>query len=204
MAAPTEGDITRLLRLLAEKREHGKQGNDPEIQARATARLFEAGYHELHRLAMSMMRHERPGHTLQATALVNEAYVNLIGDAPIEWESRAHFLGIAASAMRRVLVVHARRRSAEKRGGGWQKITLDENVQLAGRSEVEILEIDRILSRLAKIDPRAAHVVEMRVFGGLRVKEIAEVLDVSERTVRGDWRIGAAWLGRELRGSSTS
>ncbi len=192
MGERAEGDITRILRVLAEK-----EGD----QATATARLFQAAYGELHRLATAMMRNERPGHTLQTTALVNEAYLRLVGNAPVAWQSRAQFFAIVASAMRRVLVEHARRRSAEKRGGGWKKITLDGNVQLAGRSDLDILDLDLTLCRFAEIDPRAARVVEMRVFGGLREKEIAEILGVSERTVRGDWRMAAMWLGREMRGS---
>ena len=148
------------------------------------------------------MRNERQDHTLQTPALVNEAYLRLVGDTPVDWQSRAHFFGIVASAMRRVLVEHARRRSAEKRGGGWKKITLDERLLVAGRSELDILELDRILTRFAQIDPRAARVVELRVFGGFKEKEIAEVLGVSERTVRGDWRVGAMWLSRGLGGSS--
>ena len=191
MSGSAEGEVTRILRLLAV---------DPEDQAGATERLFEAAYRELRELAAALMRRERGDHTLQATALVNEAYLRLVGDAPIEWQSRAHFFGIVASAMRRVLVEHARRRSAEKRGGGWEKIAFDERFHLAGRSELEILELDRILTRFAEVDPRAARVVELRIFGGLREPEIAGVLGVSERTVRGDWRVAAMWLARELGG----
>jgi RNA polymerase sigma factor (TIGR02999 family) len=193
MAEAAEGEVTRILRVLA-----GHQGDPVD----ATGRLFEVAYQELRRLAASLMKSERRDHTLQATALVNEAYLRLLGDAPVNWQNRAHFYGVVASAMRRVLVEHARRRSAEKRGGDWEKITLDERLHLAGRSELEILELDRILARFAEIDPRGARVVEMRVFGGLREKEIAEVLGVSERTVRGDWRVAAMWLTRELGGGS--
>lgn len=187
-----EGEVTRILQSLAK---------NPPDTGDLTDRLFKVSYKELRRLAASMMRRERGDHTLQATALVNEAYLRLVGDAPIEWQNRAHFYGIVASAMRRVLVEHARRRSADKRGGGWEKIELDEKLQLAGRSELEILDLDRILTRFAEIDPRAARVVELRVFGSLTEKEIAEVLGVSERTVRGDWRVAAMWLSRELGGS---
>ena len=193
MRESPEGSITRILQSLVDRR-----GD----QAAATERLFDAAYQELRHVAAALMRNERRDHTLQATALVNEAYLRLIGDAPIEWQNRAHFFGVVASAMRRVLVEHARRRSAQKRGGGWERITLDERLDLAGHSELEILELDRILTRFAEIDPRAAHVVELRVFGGLREKEIAEILGVSERTVRGDWRVAAMWLSRELGGSS--
>ena len=193
MSEFAEGEVTRILRNLAKG-----QGD----QADATDRLFEAAYQELHRLAAALMGNERQDHTLQATALVNEAYLRLIGDAPVEWQSRAHFFGIVASAMRRVLVEHARRRSAEKRGGGWEKVTLDEKLHLAGGSELDILELDRTLTRYAEIDPRAARVVELRVFGGFKEKEIAEILGISERTVRGDWRVAAMWLTHELGGGS--
>ena len=191
---PAEGEITRILKDLA-----GKQGD----QEAATERLFEVAYAELRRLASALMRNERPDHTLQATALVNEAYLRLVGGAPVDWQSRAHFFGVVASAMRRVLVDHARRRSAEKRGGGRERIALDENLDLAGRSELEILELERVLTQFAEIDGRAARVVELRVFGGLREKDIAEILGVSERTVRGDWRVAAMWLAREMWGRST-
>ncbi len=193
MSGPVEGEVTRILRVLA-----GSPGN----QRAATERLFEVAYQELRRLAAAVMRNERRDHTLQPTALVNEAYLRLVGDAPVEWQSRAHFYGIVASAMRRILVQHARRRSADKRGGGWRKVTLDERTNLAGRSELDVLELDRALTRFAEIDPRAAQVVELRVFGGLKEQEIAELLAVSERTVRGDWRVAAMWLARELWGQA--
>ena len=193
MSEPVEGEVSRILKSLA------TQKGDQEG---AAARLFEAAYQELRRLAAGLMRNERQDHTLQTTALVNEAYLRLVGDTPVDWQSRAHFFGIVASAMRRVLVEHARRHSAEKRGGGWEKITLDEKLNLAGSSELDILELDRILTRFAQIDPRATRVVELRVFGGVREKEIAEALGISERTVRGDWRVAAMWLSRELWGRS--
>jgi len=193
MSEPVEGEVSRILKSLA-----AQKGD----QEGAAAHLFEAAYQELRRLAAGLMRNERQDHTLQTTALVNEAYLRLVGDTPVDWQSRAHFFGIVASAMRRVLVEHARRRSAEKRGGGWEKITLVENLNLAGSSELDILELDRTLTRFAQIDPRAARVVELRVFGGFKEKEIAEVLGVSERTVRGDWRVAAMWLSRELGGGS--
>lgn len=195
MAGLPEGDVTRILRALTER--GGDRGRD-EDRADATDRLFEAAYRELRRLAASLMRDERRDHTLQTTALVNEAYLRLVGDAPIAWQNRAHFFGIVGSAMRRILVEHARRRSAGKRGGGWKKIALDENLRLDGRSDVEILELDRILIQLAAMDARCARVAELRVFGGLKEREIAEVLGVSERTVQGEWRVAAMWLRREL------
>jgi RNA polymerase sigma factor (TIGR02999 family) len=193
MSESGEGEVTRILRELAES---------PEDRAAATERLFAVAYRELHHLAAALMKNERADHTLQTTALVNEAYVRLVGGAPVEWKSRAHFFGIATTAMRRVLVDHARRPSAEKREGGWEKIGLDENLEVGGRSEMEILELDRVLTQFAEIDSRAARVVELRVFGGLKEREVAEILGVSERTVRGDWRVASMWLARELWGRS--
>ena len=189
MGEPVEGEVTRILRILS--------GNEAD-RAKATDRLFEVTFSELRRLAASLMRKERSDHTLQATALVNEAYIRLVGSEPLDWQGRAHFYGTAAAAMRRVLVEHARRRSAEKRGGGWEKIELSEKLQLAGRSDWEILDLDQTLTRFAGVDPRAARVVELRVFGGFREKEIAKILGVSERTARCDWRVAAMWLSREL------
>lgn len=193
MSESTEGEVTQILRRLAEGREDRGQ---------ATDRLFDAAYRELRQLASSLMRNERQDHTLQPTALVSEAYLRLVGDVPVDWQSRAHFFGIVASAMRRVLVEHARRHAAEKRGGGRVKISLDENLLLGGRSDWETLDLDDTLTRFAEIDPRGARVVELRVFGGFREKEIAEILGVSERTVRSDWRVAAMWLSRELGGGS--
>ena len=183
-----EGEVSRILRNLS----------DSTGQEEAAAKLFEAAYEELRKLASSLMRSERLDHTLQPTALVNEAYLRLVGDAPIAWESRAHFFGIVASAMRRVLVDHARRHSTRKRGGDFEKITLDENLQLAGRSEIDILELDRTLARYARVDPRGERVVELRVFGGFKEKEIADILGVSEWTVKQNWRVAAMWLTREM------
>jgi len=192
MTDSTGSEITRILESLLEQ---------SGAQAGATERLFEAAYRELRQLAAVLMRNERGDHTLQATALVNEAYLRLVGNGPVAWESRAHFFGTVVSAMRRVLVDHARRHGAEKRGGSWEKIELNEQLGLAGRSDFEILELDRKLTGFARLDPRAARVVELRIFGGLTEREIAEMLDVSERTVRGDWRVAAMWLARELRGN---
>jgi RNA polymerase sigma-70 factor, ECF subfamily len=192
MGESARGEVTRILQLMEQN--HGDR-------AAATERLFEVTYRELRRLAAAMMAKERPDHTLQATALVNEAFLRLVGDPAIAWQNRAHFFGIVASAMRRVLVEHARRRSADKRGGGWEKIVLETNLNVAGHSEPDILDLDRVLTQFAEIDPRAARVVELRVFAGVTEKEIADVLGVSERTVRGDWRVAAMWLKRELSGA---
>ncbi len=190
------GEVTRILADL---------GREEADRNEATHRLFELVHAELRRLAGGLMRDERPDHTLQATALVNEAYLRLVdGDGRIEWENRAHFFGIAATAMRRILVEHARERGAAKRGGDWKRVTLDEEIARSGVSDAEILDLDRVLTRLADLDPRMARVVDLRVFAGMEMKEIARILGVSERTVHGDWRMAKMWLSRELSGEGQS
>jgi len=124
--------------------------------------------------------------------------LRLVDDTAIAWQSRAHFFGIAAAAMRRILVEHARRHSAQKRGGGWERVTLDEQIGAPGLAAIEMLDLDRALTRLAAMDARAARVVELRLFAGLSVKEIAHFIEVSERTVADDWRVGKMWLARAL------
>lgn len=193
-----EAPRVEITRILVDLRHQGAD------RAAITNQLFDGIYRELRRIAASMMRRERSGHTLQATALVHEAYLRLIDDTGIQWEDRAHFFGIAASAMRQILVQHARRRGAAKRGGGWARVTLDDQIGAAPPSEVRVLDLDRALTGLAEMDGRMARVVELRVFGGLEVKEVAQVLDVSERTIAGDWRMAKAWLARELSGESSS
>jgi RNA polymerase sigma factor (TIGR02999 family) len=183
------GEITRILSNL------GRSDLDPGV---VTGRLFELVYAELRRMAGGLMRNERPDHTLQPTALVNEAYLRLVEGAPVEWESRAHFFGIAATAMRRILVEHARERATAKRGGGWRRITLDGVIGQSGVTDAEILDLDLALNRLAEMDARMARVVEMHVFAGMGMTEIAHTLRVSERTVHGDWRMARMWLAREL------
>jgi RNA polymerase sigma factor (TIGR02999 family) len=164
----------------------------------ASARLAAALYPELRRLAGGLMRRERPGHTLQPTALVGEAFLRLVDQSQVEWQDRAHFLGIAARVMRQVLVDHARRHSTAKRGAGAQLVTLGDDIRAAGRPLEDLLVIDDALDRFAALDPRAAHIVEMRVFGGLTVEEIAEALGVSKRTIDHDWAVARMWLAREL------
>lgn len=183
------GEITQILSSLA---------RDAADSGAMASRLFELVYAELHRMAGALMRHERPGHTLQATALVNETYLRLVEDRPVEWKGRAHFFGIAATAMRRILVEHARERAAAKRGGGWERVTLDEEIARSGVSDAEILDLDVALTRLAEMDARSARVVELRIFAGMEMKEIALILGVSERTVHGDWHVARMWLAREL------
>jgi RNA polymerase sigma factor (TIGR02999 family) len=164
----------------------------------ASDRLLKALYPELKRLAAGLMRRERAGLTLQATALVHEAYMKLVDGAQAGWESRGHFLGIAARAMRQILVDHARSRAAAKRGGGWQRITLDTGLGPDRDAAFEILALHDALDRLAAVDPRAARGVELRVFGGMTVEETAQVLGVSRRTVDADWAMARMWLAREL------
>jgi RNA polymerase sigma factor (TIGR02999 family) len=160
-------------------------------------------YKELHRLARGYMRHERPGHTLQATALINEAYLRLLGQTRTEWQSRAHFFGLAAQFMRRILVDHARsRHSAKRRHAGAVDMPLDEVAVFAPERAPALLALDDALERLAAIDHRKARVVELRYFAGLTVPEAADLLNVSPVTVMRDWSLAKAWLQRELRGGS--
>ncbi|HLL75593.1 MAG TPA: sigma-70 family RNA polymerase sigma factor [Pyrinomonadaceae bacterium] len=153
---------------------------------------------ELHRLARRYMSRERPDHTLQATALVNEAYVRLIDQTRVRWQNRAHFFAIAAQTMRRILIDHARKQTYAKRGGGALKVALDDAPALTDERAAELVALDEALAGLAKLDERKARVVELRYFGGLGVEEVAEVLGVSVDTVTRDWRRARAWLRREL------
>src|SRR5215472_3018830 len=155
-------------------------------------------YSELHRLAHHYMSRERPGHTLQTTALVNEAYVRLIDWKNVRWQSRAHFFAVGAQLMRRVLVDFARDRQYLKRGGDARRVSLSEAVALTAKRGTNLVALDEALSALAKVDERKAQVVEMRFFGGLSAEEVAEVLKVSEETVVRDWRLAKVWLRREL------
>jgi RNA polymerase sigma factor (TIGR02999 family) len=172
--------------------------------ASATERLTEALYPELRRLAASLMRRERAGHTLQPTALVSEAFLRLVDQTRVEWQHRAHFLGIAARVMRQVLIDHARRHAAGKRGADVRRVTLGDAEGASADQVVELLVLDDLLERLASLDARGARVVEMRVFGGLTVAEIAQVLEVSPRTVDSDWAMARMWLARELKSGVTS
>jgi RNA polymerase sigma factor (TIGR02999 family) len=161
-------------------------------------------YNELHRLAMHHMRNERPGHTLQATALVNEAYLKLIDNREANWQNRAHFLAIASQAMRRVLIDHARSKRRVKRGGLQQKVSLEDVVIAAEEQTYDLVALDEALDRLAKVDARQSRIVELRFFGGLSVEQTAEVLSISAKTVKRDWAVARAWLHRELRNSPDS
>jgi len=155
---------------------------------------------ELRRLARAYMRRERPGHTLQTTALVNEAFLKLTDARSVRWQDRAHFLGISARLMRRVLVDHARHRGYQKRGGGAERVTLHEGLVASADRAVDVVALDRALEALAKVDMRKSRTIELRFFGGLSVEETAEVLQVSPDTVKRDWRLAKLWLLRELEG----
>ena len=155
-------------------------------------------YGELHRLAGRYMKGERPGHSLQTTALVNEAYMRLVDYKNMRWQNRAHFFAVSAQLMRRILVDHARRRNL-KRGGGVQHVSLDQTAIVGSERAADLVALDDAMNLLAKLDPRKVRVVEMRFFGGLSVEETAEVLKVSAVTVMRDWNTAKAWLYRELK-----
>lgn len=188
MEASSPGAVTELLRAWAD-------GDDGALE-RLTP-LVEA---ELRRLARAYMRRERREHTLQTTALVNEAFLRLTDARRVRWQDRAHFVGIAACLMRRVLVDHARTRGARKRGGDARRVTLDDGLAVAAEPAMDVVALDRALSALAAADARKGRVIELRFFGGLSVEETAEVLGVSPDTVRRDWRLAKLWLLRELEG----
>jgi RNA polymerase sigma factor (TIGR02999 family) len=188
---PSPGAVTELLRAWSD-------GDDAALEQLIP--LMEA---ELRRLARGYMGRERQGHTLQTTALVNEAFLRLTGARQVRWQDRAHFLGISARLMRRVLVDYARRRGFHKRGGGAQRVTLDEGVAVAPNPVFDVISLDRALEALEKTDARKSRVVELRFFGGLSVEETAGVLDVSIDTVKRDWRLAKLWLLRELEGTKS-
>src|ERR1035437_3745706 len=164
----------------------------------AQSRLIPLVYAELRRIAARYMRGERPGHSLQATALVHEAYLRLAGQKEMSWQNRAHFFGVAANIMRRILVDHARVKQAKKRGGSEQKVSIDEAVLVQPDPPQDFLALDEALDRLAKRDPRQSRVVELRFFGGLSEEETAEVLGISLRTVKRDWKVARAWLYQQV------
>jgi RNA polymerase sigma factor (TIGR02999 family) len=166
--------------------------------------LYPLVYEELHRLARRYMSRERKGHTLQTTALINEAYVRLVDQRNVHWANRSHFFAISAQIMRRILIDHARRHAYAKRGGGAQQVSLEEVAIVANEKSAEIIRLDEALTTLAKMDPRRCHVVELRYFGGLSNEEIAGVLNVSENTVTRDWNLARAWLHQQLTGSAAS
>ena len=157
-------------------------------------------YQELRRLAAAYIRRERPGYTLQPTALVNEAYLRLLKDDPARWQNRAHFCAIAAHSMRQILIERARARDAQKRGGARARVTLDEALVGGGERSIDLVALDEALERLAAIDPEQARLVELRFFGGLTVEETAEAMHISPATVKRHWTVARAWLARELKG----
>jgi len=187
LAMSENPDVTLLLSALT----RGDEG--------AASKLIPVVYDELRRLAGSYMRRERVDHTLQATALVHEAYLKLVEQRSVDWQSRAHFFGVAAQLMRRILIDHARGHSRQKRGGDEQKVSLDEALIFSKQQADELLAVDDSLNQLAKIDPRQAKVVEMRFFGGLSIEEAAEVLGISPKTVKRDWSVAKAWLYADLK-----
>lgn len=167
----------------------------------AASDLVPLVYQELHKIAARYMRRERIDHTLQTTALVHEAYLKLVEQRSVNWQSRAHFFGVAAQIMRRILVDHARKQMREKRNGGVRALPLMEGLVFTPDSRVNLVELDAALERLAAIDGRQAKIVELRFFGGLTVEEAAEVLGMSAKTVKRDWSMAKAWLHGELKQS---
>jgi len=155
-------------------------------------------YAELRRVAARQLRKERADHTLQPTALVNEVYIRLVDQRQVDWHSRAHFFGVAAQIMRRILVDHARRHAASKRGDGVRCVSIDEAMDVAASNEMPVLSLNEALDRLETVDPELARIVELRAFGGLTIEEAAHVLSVSASTAKRDWRTAKAWLNREL------
>jgi RNA polymerase sigma-70 factor (ECF subfamily) len=186
---PAVDDISTLLRAWSD----GDQS--------ALARLTPIVYDELRRLARRYMKRERPGHSLQTTALVNEAYMRLVDYERMQWQNRAHFFAVSAQLMRRILVEYARRHNL-KRGGAVQHVSLEEASVVGGGQDADLVALDDAMNALARIDPRKVQVVEMRFFGGLNVEETAEVLKVSPVTVKRDWRGAKLWLYRELAGGT--
>ncbi|MFL6254689.1 MAG: sigma-70 family RNA polymerase sigma factor [Pyrinomonadaceae bacterium] len=186
MSSPEE--VTQILQEVS--------GGDRE----APARLMPLVYDELRRLADHYLRQERPDHTLQPTALVHEAYLRLVDQTRVDWQNRAHFFGVAAQLMRRILVDYARRHQTSKRGGLRQKLTLDEAVDYSQTRDVDLVRLDDALTALAQFDARQSRIVELRFFGGLTIEETAEALDISPATVKVDWNMAKAWLRREIGG----
>lgn len=180
-------NITRLL-------QEWKNGDEGAVD-----RLFPAVYSELKQQARKYLHFERSSHTLQPTALVHEAYLRLVELGETQWESRAHFFALSAIMMRRILVDHARELAAEKRGGGMQRVTLQDFQLPEEQRLIDLLELDEALNKLAKIEVRKARIVEMTYFGGLNQKEIADILEIAEKTVQRDWKFAKLWLYRELR-----
>jgi RNA polymerase sigma factor (TIGR02999 family) len=164
----------------------------------ALDRLMPLVYDELHRMASRYLRRERQEHTLQATALINEAYLRIVDQNRVNWQNRAHFFGVAAQMMRRILVDHARSHLYAKRGGGAQKLTLDEAIATPQERDLDLVALDDALTTLAEIDPQQSRIIELRFFGGLTIEDTAEVLSISPATVKRDWNMAKAWLYGEI------
>jgi RNA polymerase sigma factor (TIGR02999 family) len=186
MDSPAVHDVTQLLIAWS----NGDQA--------ARDQLMSVVYEELHRLAQRYMRRESPGHTLQTSALVHEAFLRLVDQRNVHWQNRSHFFAVAAQMMRRILVDYARSRSYAKRGGGARAVSLDEGLIVSEERSAEVVAIDEALEALAKFDARKSQIVELRFFGGLSINETAEVLGVSPSTVSADWAMAKAWLHREI------
>ncbi len=186
MKTPPTKEITRLLSAWS-------KGDRAALE-----RLIPVVYQELHKLANGYLRNERPDHTLQPTALINEAYLRLVKQDFPEWQSRKHFYGVAAQLMRQILVEHARGRAADKRGGGARKYSLDEALTLSGEKAADLAALDDALTALAKFDERKVRIIELRYFGGLSMEETADALDISIATITHEMRLARAWLRREL------
>lgn len=190
--APKQHEITQLLA-------EWSDGNQSALDE-----LYPLVYDELHRLARRYMSRERQDHTLQTTALINEAYVRLVDQRNVHWANRSHFFAISAQIMRRILIDHARRHAYAKRGGGAPQVSLDEAATVTRTAGRELLRLDEALKSLAEMDPRRSQVVELRYFGGLNNEEIAGVLKISENTVTRDWNMARAWLHQQLSESSAN
>lgn len=185
MTEPSTQEVTQLLLAWG-------QGDEA-----ARDRLIPLVYEELRRLARQHLRYERPGHTLQTSALLHEAYLRLVEQA-VPWQNRAHFFGIAARLMRQILVNHARARHRLKRGGAQQQVSLSAAADVAAGRAVEVLALDEALKSLAELDPRKSQIIELRFFGGLTTEETATALGISDSTVEREWRLAKAWLQREI------
>jgi RNA polymerase sigma factor (TIGR02999 family) len=188
---PDQTDITQVLK-------RASAGD-----AAAVNRLLPLIYDELRALADSWLQHGPQALTLQATALVHEAYLRLVRQEEVQWRDRAHFFAAAAQAIRHVLVDYLRTRGRQKRGGGRDRVRLDDDLAVTPEQDVDLLALDEALNALARLHPRQAQIVELRFFGGLAPEEIARYLDVSPRTVFGDWRMARTWLWQQLRGETT-
>jgi RNA polymerase sigma factor (TIGR02999 family) len=190
MSAPLTHDVTQLLKAWTEGDEQ------------ALAKLTPLVYEQLHRVARRYMAMQRPGHTLQATALVNEVYLRLVDCNKTNWQDRAHFFAVSAQLMRRILIDFARTRGAQKRGGASPRLSLDETPTVGVEPDLNLLALDTALKALASVDQRKSKVVELRFFGGLSIEETAEVLRISAETVVREWRVAKIWLLRELGGET--